>query len=721
MNSIKKFVLTICITIILAASCSFSQKQEIFLNIDSISVDLNLNKIGYRITNPIKFSSKDSSIFASPFYDDKQWSTKKLALNLDEFAKEELTGVAWFRINIVVDSSLKNRVISLLVAQNGASDIYFDGKKIETFGTPWLENRDETPYNPINIPIAVYLNDKKEHLLAIRYTYMDALKIYSIAGRLAGEIRMRITLAEQNNYAKAQLKIITLNSMVNLVLFGILFTLTFVYLLIFLYRRTEKTYFLFSFYTLNMALIFLLSYIISVSHYPTFSFLIEVLTYFFLICIFILLLAFLYSAFLPKMPVQFWIFLSSGWSIFLLSTLDQYFVKFPFLGYLFPVYVAASALETLRMIYWSVKKKLEGAKIIGIGALGFILLVAFVFLVNLFQVQRELSESILVIILYTGFISLPFSMAIFLARSISITNKNLELKLEEVKQLSAYTLEQEREATELKIQAEREKAKTLEAELQTKAAEAQSRILQIENDRKAKELDEARTLQLSMLPKEIICPPHLEIDVFMQTATEVGGDYYDFSLADDNSLTIVLGDATGHGVRAGIMVSTVKSLFIHHAHHAPLKMINLFNRSLRAMKFDRLYMCLCAVKITNYKMTIANAGIPPILIHRKVENKIEAITLKSMPLGGFEEFPYKEIDVNLLAGDTVLIMSDGFPELFNDEGEMLDYAGASEVFNQLAHLAPKDIISNLALFVKDWRGGKLPNDDVSFIAIKVKN
>ena len=93
------------------------------------------------------------------------------------------------------------------------------------------------------------------------------------------------------------------------------------------------------------------------------------------------------------------------------------------------------------------------------------------------------------------------------------------------------------------------------------AVEEQAKIIHAENKRKSQELEEARQLQLAMLPKELPNIPNLEIAVYMQTATEVGGDYYDFSTVEDGSLNICLGDATGHGMKAGIMVSSMKSIF----------------------------------------------------------------------------------------------------------------------------------------------------------------
>ena len=66
---------------------------------------------------------------------------------------------------------------------------------------------------------------------------------------------------------------------------------------------------------------------------------------------------------------------------------------------------------------------------------------------------------------------------------------------------------------------------------------------------------------LSMLPKELPKVENLEIAVYMKTATEVGGDYYDFSISDDGTLNVGVGDATGHGMQAGTIVTLLKGLF----------------------------------------------------------------------------------------------------------------------------------------------------------------
>ncbi len=113
-----------------------------------------------------------------------------------------------------------------------------------------------------------------------------------------------------------------------------------------------------------------------------------------------------------------------------------------------------------------------------------------------------------------------------------------------------------------RVELGRMKQRTLlrESELRTLAAEAQVRAIEAENARKSQELDGARRLQLSMLPQQMPDDPSLEMAVVMRTATEVGGDYYDFRRLDDGRLVIAVGDATDHGLKAGTIVSVTKGL-----------------------------------------------------------------------------------------------------------------------------------------------------------------
>ena len=252
-------------------------------------------------------------------------------------------------------------------------------------------------------------------------------------------------------------------------------------------------------------------------------------------------------------------------------------------------------------------------------------------------------------------------------------------------------------------------------------AEAQNRIIQAENDRKTKELEEARELQLSMLPKELPKLPNLEIAVYMQTATEVGGDYYDFHVGEDGTLTAVIGDATGHGMKAGTMVTVAKSLFNTHAENEDLlATFSEMSRCIREMNFRFLSMCLMLLRIEGSHMRLTSAGIPPVLIYRSDCKKSEEILLRGMPLGAAKAFPYKLKEISLSPGDTLLLYSDGFPELFNSEKEMFGYERARATFEEIAPRSAEAIVEHLKNATSDWTGGEPPDDDVTFVVLKLK-
>src|SRR6056297_319177 len=99
-----------------------------------------------------------------------------------------------------------------------------------------------------------------------------------------------------------------------------------------------------------------------------------------------------------------------------------------------------------------------------------------------------------------------------------------------------------------------------EQRLRAEAAEALADHLQRENERQIQELEEARRFQLSLLPERVPDLASVEVAASMRTATEVGGDYYDFFVTGEDACILAVGDATGHGIRAGAMVTVVKSL-----------------------------------------------------------------------------------------------------------------------------------------------------------------
>ena len=266
-----------------------------------------------------------------------------------------------------------------------------------------------------------------------------------------------------------------------------------------------------------------------------------------------------------------------------------------------------------------------------------------------------------------------------------------------------------------------QKAKMRESELHAKAVEAEKRALEAENERQTKELEDARKLQLSMLPKEVPHLPDYDIAVFMKTATEVGGDYYDFAIAQDGALNVAFGDATGHGMQAGTIVTLMKGLFLSDASRFDIQsFFNHCSKAIKEIRLARLFMAFTLVRLRGNSLSFSSAGMPPVFLYRKSSGMVEEILLKGMPLGAMKNFPYTLHETELQRGDTILLLTDGLPEQKNSAGEMFDYAKVQTMFAEVGASKPDDVIAHLMNAGESWMSGAVQDDDITMLVIKKK-
>ena len=264
----------------------------------------------------------------------------------------------------------------------------------------------------------------------------------------------------------------------------------------------------------------------------------------------------------------------------------------------------------------------------------------------------------------------------------------------------------------------------IEQERQRREQLIQQQVLEADHARKTRELEDARQFQLSLLPRNLPEHPSFDLAVHMETATEVGGDYYDFRLTDDGTLTAAVGDATGHGARAGTLVTVIKSLFsAAPAEAGPSDFLSDAARAMKRMHLGRMNMALVLAELRECAggatLTLASAGMPPPLLHRADSGAVEEITVPGLPLGTFAS-SYGEQALELATGDTLLLMSDGFPELLDAGGEPLGYAQVRDLFEGAATKAPAEIIAELSASVTQRTGGGAPSDDVTFVVLRVQ-
>jgi len=341
------------------------------------------------------------------------------------------------------------------------------------------------------------------------------------------------------------------------------------------------------------------------------------------------------------------------------------------------------AVEASRILISAIKKKKYDAWIIAAGFFLLFLFSSYDLLLDLGLMEpfREITNGYPI-----GFLCLIIFASIYLARDFARANKAILIK--------------EREAKEMEVA---------------------QRVLEAEDSRKTKELNEARELQLSLLPQRITSLKNYDFCFDMRPATEVGGDYYDYNISENNEISIVIGDATDHGMKAGMMVSIVKSLFLTHINTMDIKeFLNSCSHTIKQMKLKNLYMAFMLVKINGRNLIMSSAGIPPLLVYRKKTNKVEEYKIKGMPLGAVESYPYETVEIELETGDTVVLMTDGLPELFNKNKESFGEERLKEIILQNASEPVNEIVNKLFLAGDEWRKENKQNDDITLVAFRLK-
>jgi sigma-B regulation protein RsbU (phosphoserine phosphatase) len=138
------------------------------------------------------------------------------------------------------------------------------------------------------------------------------------------------------------------------------------------------------------------------------------------------------------------------------------------------------------------------------------------------------------------------------------------------------------------------------------------------------------------------------------------------------------------------------------------------------MNLRSLYMALTVVKVGDHRLEVASAGMPPVLIYRSQTGTIDEILMKSLPLGMIGDYQYRNSSCELDQGDVVVLMSDGFPERFNNAGEMFDYAKVKESLVKAAGRSPDEIIKHFVTAAELWADGRPLDDDMTFVVLKVR-
>jgi len=681
----------LAILILLVLNPVYATAQESFFQFEEESVEVisaenmsEQDRIIY-ISDRWKFSPGDDTGWAASDYNDSEWEIISTNLTTSDLSFVEWEGIGWFRKKVQVSDELVGKPLALVVDRHlGASEIYLNGEKIYELGRFSVNPERAEAYSGNEMPVVVFPNDEIQ-TIAVRFINPNNIE----SERMFGYNGFRFLLADWKTHQSHIMSFISEWTGVSMFFAGVLLTFTLIHFLLFLFYPAEKRNLYFSLFAGGLLLITYFLYKLELVNYTFESIFFLKFALFFEIIVLVSAVKLMHAIDQNQKSLY-----SNSILVFgLLSAAYVYFQPSSSVWFR-EVVILLFVIELVRTLVVMFRKRREGAWIIGAGMMFFVLGLILSILIN-FQIMNGDVK----IVNLAGSGMLILSMSIFLSREFAETQNSLKQKLVEVQELSKRSLEQER------INKERE---------------IEKRLLEAENQRKTDELEEARALQLSMLPKKMPSLPDYDLAVYMDTATEVGGDYYDYSVEQDGSLVLAVGDATGHGLKAGIMVAAAKSYFHTLVHEADLvTILSRISSGLRNLNMHLMYMGFILMKCNGRKVDLAIAGMPPVLHYSKKRNKVEQLLLKGLPLGGPANYPYKKKSVELDEGDVLLLMSDGLSELFNPEREILGIERIEQVLLNSADSSSSDIIRQLNQLTETWAAGVDAHDDITLMVLKI--
>lgn len=239
----------------------------------------------------------------------------------------------------------------------------------------------------------------------------------------------------------------------------------------------------------------------------------------------------------------------------------------------------------------------------------------------------------------------------------------------------------------------------------------------------------AKEIQQQLLPHETPLVNNFELTGVSRYCDETGGDYYDFirlGKNDNTSLGIVVGDVSGHGIGAALVMATARGMLhaLIEQHKAELPVLfSEINRQLGRSTDDSSFMTLFLGTLHPEHCTLdwISAGQAPLYLYRtgEPEGHIEELESSGIPLGIIGESAYEmEPTIKFNPGDILLIGTDGIWETHNFAGEMFGTHRVREILQQSANLSTKEIAARIFSELDMFRGDRTVDDDLTLVLIK---
>ncbi len=231
------------------------------------------------------------------------------------------------------------------------------------------------------------------------------------------------------------------------------------------------------------------------------------------------------------------------------------------------------------------------------------------------------------------------------------------------------------------------------------------------------ELEIARKVQMGLLPKKLPVRPDVEIAALCTPAGQVGGDLYDVVELGGGRLGILIGDVSGKGVPAALLMSGALSVFRTAAPtcSSPAQVLGLVNEHVcQHGPGQGNFVAACYAILDGSRITVTNAGMP------KPLHNGAPINATGLPAGFVATYAYKEVTLDLAPGDTVAFLTDGWEDAKSPSGEAFGDERILELARRRFEASARDLVGTFRAESDAFMAGTEPFDDRTVVAIRCK-
>jgi HAMP domain-containing protein len=237
-----------------------------------------------------------------------------------------------------------------------------------------------------------------------------------------------------------------------------------------------------------------------------------------------------------------------------------------------------------------------------------------------------------------------------------------------------------------------------------------------------KEMELAKVVQEALIPSAVPSLAGYEIETFIRTASDLGGDYFDVVPMEDGKLLVVIGDVTGHGVSSALLVAMAKAVVFQFSAKGGrvIDLMKRLNHLILSLLHRRKMMTFFAALLdpASGKLICANAGHPFPLVC-SATGEVRKLEIARYPLGATtRKTAFEEVEVQLVDGDVLVLYTDGLVESTNVRGEAFGYQKLEDLVSRCPQGSPGELRKTLwDAFLAHAATPKL-EDDITLVILK---